>query len=235
MDIHLEGNSSYSHSFLQGLYAGLPIVAGYLPVAVAFGMAATAAGLQSLQAVLISVLVFAGASQFVLVSFFGSGASLVTVAAITLGLNLRHLLYGASLSPQLCRLSGRSRLLAAFGLTDEVFAIAQSGLQQIHEERRLWWLLGLEVDAYFSWVAGTWAGSEGGSWLVHHIGSLQSALAFALPALFLALLLPACKGPTARTVLASLLVAGVFHSIGMSATGILVAALVGPFIGAGWR
>ncbi len=217
--------------FASGLQNGLPIIAGYLPVAVAFGIAASAAGLSVLQTLLVSGLVFAGASQFVLISFLGSGVSLPGAALITLGLNLRHLLYATNLLPYLSRLSGRGRLLVAFGLTDEVFATAQVRLQSIAEPNRLWWLLGLEFDAYASWVSGSWLGSAGGNWVTQQLGLLQPALAFSLPALFFALLLPACKGPTLRTVLAALLLSGGFHYLGMSALGIFVAALLAPLFG----
>jgi len=217
--------------FVAGLQGGLPIIVGYLPVAVAFGIAASAAGLEALQTLLISVLVFAGASQFVLVSFLGSGVSLAGVAAITLGLNLRHLIYGTSLSPLLHGLSERGRLLVAFGLTDEVFATAQASLADIAAHRRVCWLLGLEFDAYASWVAGTWVGSTAGNWVVQQLGSLQPALAFALPALFFALLLPACRGAVFSTVLAALGLAAGFQYFGLSASGILVAALVAPLVG----
>jgi len=223
--------SDSGRSFVGGLRSGIPVVAGYFPVAVAFGIAATAAGLSAPQSLMISVLVFAGASQFVLISFLGTGVSLLGVALITLGLNLRHLLYATSLSPQLRHLSARSRILVAFGLTDEVFATAQARLHQLAEHQRLWWLLGLESAAYASWVAGTWLGSAGGLWVEQHLGLLQPALTFALPALFFALLLPACKGPTLRTVLLALLLAGSFHALGMTATGILVAALIAPLVG----
>ncbi|HED14676.1 MAG TPA: branched-chain amino acid ABC transporter permease [Gammaproteobacteria bacterium] len=227
--------SSPGRVFASGLQSGLPIIAGYYPVAVAFGIAASAAGLSVWQTLLVSVLVFAGASQFVLISFLGSGVSLLGAALITLGLNLRHLLYGTNLSPQLSTLSTRDHLLVAFGLTDEVFATAQARLQNIAAHRRFWWLLGLEVAAYTSWVSGTWLGSAGGNWLAQQLGLLQPALAFALPALFFALLLPACKGPTLRTVLAALLLTAGFQYLGMSATGIFVAALVAPLVGLLWH
>ena len=125
----------------------------------------------------------------------------------------------------------RERLVAAFGLTDEVFAVAFSRIGIIPHESRFWWLMGLEFGAYSCWIGGTLAGSISGDLLLSHFSFLRPALSFALPALFLSLLLPMLNSTTRPAVMISLLLAAAFHWSGHSEIGIIAAALIGPGIG----
>ena len=80
--------------FKGGLKSSLPIVAAYLPVSFAFGVAAESAQTGTLAAVLTSLFIYAGASQFALVGLLKDGVPILTAALITLGLNIRHFFYG---------------------------------------------------------------------------------------------------------------------------------------------
>ncbi|MBC8258604.1 MAG: AzlC family ABC transporter permease [SAR324 cluster bacterium] len=218
-------------SFSEGLKSSLPIVAGYLPVSFAFGVAAEGAELGTLPAVFTSLFIYAGASQFALVGLLKDGVPILSAALITLGLNIRHSLYGPALSRDTENFSLRERLLSAFGLTDEVFAVAFSRIGKRPAATRFWWLMGLEFAAYTSWVGGTLAGSISGVLLLSHYSFLRPALAFALPALFLSLLLSMLKPSNRSAVLISLILAAVFHWSGHTETGIIAAALLGPGLG----
>ncbi len=198
-------------------------MAGYLPVGFAFGVAAEGAQAGTLAAVFTSLFIYAGASQFALVGLLKDG--------VTLGLNLRHLLYGPGLSRDTEEFSLRERLVAAFGLTDEVFAVAFSRIGKMSRESRFWWLMGLEFGAYLSWFGGTIAGSISGDLLLSHYSLLRPALSFALPALFLSLLLSMLNSSTRLAVITSLILAAAFHWSGHSETGIIAAAFIGPGIG----
>jgi len=210
-------------AFKGGLKSSFPIVAGYLPVGFAFGVAAEGAQAGTLAAVFTSLFIYAGASQFALVGLLKDG--------VTLGLNLRHLLYGPGLSRDTEEFSLRERLVAAFGLTDEVFAVAFSRIGKMSRESRFWWLMGLEFGAYLSWFGGTIAGSISGDLLLSHYSLLRPALSFALPALFLSLLLSMLNSSTRLAVITSLILAAAFHWSGHSETGIIAAAFIGPGIG----
>ena len=109
--------------FSEGLRASVPVVVGYLPAAVAFGVAAQSAGLNATETLLMSLIVYSGASQFALAGLLAAGASWLAMAAIGLVLGIRHVLYGPSLVPHLRRLDTARAAVAAFGLTDEVFAV----------------------------------------------------------------------------------------------------------------
>jgi len=86
---------------LRGFGAAVPIAVGYLPAGVAFGVAARQAGLVPAEAVLMSLVVYSGASQFALLDLLAAGASWITMLIIPLVLSLRHLRYGPSLAPRL--------------------------------------------------------------------------------------------------------------------------------------
>ena len=110
-----------------GAAKAMPIVLGYVPVAFAFGVLARQAGLSELNTVLMSLLVYAGASQFVAVGLFGAGASPATIVLTTFIVNLRHIILSSALAPYMSK--WKAGRLAAFGfqVTDETFALHAAG------------------------------------------------------------------------------------------------------------
>lgn len=176
--------------FRRGLKDSLPIMAGYVPIAFAFGVATVQAGLPSALAILTSVVMFAGGSQFVLISLLNTSCALWVLAPTVLLMNARHLLYGRPI----LRLLGpkrddRSSFWLAFGLTDEVFATAATRMGSIAQDQRTDWYIGLQMGAYLSWVAGTAMGGAVGVEALSRIPALNDALSFVLPAFFFSLLL----------------------------------------------
>src|SRR2546428_5409778 len=106
------------------LAQGWPVMGTTVVVGTTFGVVARQAGLTPLEIAGMSLLVFAGASQFAMVQLFNAGAPAPVVIATVLFLNLRHLLMAASLRRNFARVSPARRLAAAFFLTDESFAMA---------------------------------------------------------------------------------------------------------------
>ena len=234
--------SGASHrGFLEGLRASVPVVIGYLPAAVAFGVAAREAGLSTVETVVMSLIVYSGASQFALAGLVAAGASWLVMAAISLVLGVRHVLYGPSLAPHFRRVGTGRVAAAAFGLTDEVFAVASVKLERRPPLANFGWLLGLETGAYTSWALGTWIGSVAGTAVVAALPSLASALSFALPALFVALLVSlmrsgdvafgAASRPIARAVLVAATVAVVLYLVGLESWSVPAAGVAGPVAG----
>ena len=178
-------------AFNRGFLDSSSIMLGYFPVAVSFGVAAVSADLAPWLAVLISVCIYAGASQFILLLLIAQHTEVLTMVLIVIAVNLRHLFYGPALLSQFSPVDSGPRpyALMAFGLTDEVFAAARARLTQLTLQPKAYWYLGLQLGAYAAWVAGTAVGAYLASdWLSHH-PILQQTLAFVLPALFFALLL----------------------------------------------
>ncbi|CAA9448090.1 MAG: hypothetical protein AVDCRST_MAG28-1077 [uncultured Rubrobacteraceae bacterium] len=224
-----------------GLRASVPIVVGYLPAAVAFGVAARGAGLSTVETVAMSLIVFSGASQFALAGLVAVGTSWLVIVAIGLVLGVRHILYGPSLAPLLGRMGAGRAATAAFGLTDEVFAVASTKLQRQWEPgTKFGWILGLGAGAYISWGVGTWIGAVAGTAVIGALPSLAPALSFALPALFVALLVSLVRsageayqdvpGPVFGAVLAAVIVAAALYLVGFGSWSVPVAGVIGPVV-----
>lgn len=126
--------------FFHGARSAIPIILGYLPVAFAFGTAASGQGLALLDSTAISALMFSGANQAFFLSAVASGLPTIAIVAICAVASLRHILYGFVLR---LRLAGglASRLAFAFGLTDEVFATVLNATEKSKPDGG--WIFGL--------------------------------------------------------------------------------------------
>ena len=198
-----------SPAFVSGLRDSLAVMVGYLPMAISFGLAAMQAGVQPWMAVLMSILMYAGAAQFIMVTLLAAGASAWTIITTVILMNLRHFFYGPSLLPQLTE-GGRRWPLAALsaGLTDEVFATAMGSMRRVPVAQRETWYLGLQLGAYAAWVGGTALGAMLGHQISRQAQWLQTTLGFVLPALFFALLLELLEHSRWHVVLAAMLATG---------------------------
>ncbi len=164
--------------YLEGLRDSLTIVIGYLPVALVFGMTSHLLGFSMIEATLASALIFAGMSQFILISLINiSPLYAIFLASIV---NLRHLIYGCMIAKK-CNIGKRTLPFIALGLTDEVFVLAISK-DNITEH----YIIGLVTGSYLSWIIGTVIGVALGE--EASIIGIASSLAFALTILFIAIL-----------------------------------------------
>src|SRR5262245_59832649 len=111
--------------YIRGLRDSLPMVVGVVPFGIIYGTLASAAGVSLWKAIGMSLLVYAGSAQFIAISLLGAGAGAVVILLTTLIVNLRHVLYSATLQPYVTHLPQRWRLPLAFLLTDETFAVVQ--------------------------------------------------------------------------------------------------------------
>lgn len=203
----MEITASYDNNnpLRRGLSAGLPIAFGYMPVAITFGLLAGATGLSVYEAVLMSMIVFAGAAQYMALSMIAVSAGMIEIVLATFIVNFRHLLLSASVQERAEPSSKRYRALFGFFLTDEVFAVTsvkQPPLQTAY-------ILGTGITAYSSWVFFTGAGYYTGAFLPP---VLQESMGIALYALFIALLVPSVK-EVGRPALILALLGGGFHWI----------------------
>ena len=108
--------------FLAGVRAELPILLGVAPFGMIYGTLAIGAGLPRGAAQAMSAIVFAGSLQFVATQLFATGAPGLVLLLTTFIVNLRHMLYSASLAPYLHKLPARWKWLLAYLLTDEAYA-----------------------------------------------------------------------------------------------------------------
>jgi 4-azaleucine resistance transporter AzlC len=173
---------------LRGSRLGMPVLLGYLPVGAAFGLAATAAGFSVVQAVACSALVIAGAGQFIGLAALASG-NLAAALVATGVVNLRYLLFSATMAPYLSDVPRWQQGLLAFTLTDETFAINVADAREGRADA--YSMLGVGAVAWFGWTFGTLVGGLAGS----AIGDPDAwGVGFAMPAMFVALLVGQLTG-----------------------------------------
>lgn len=134
----------------------LPISLFVMAFGAAFGLAAVQKGLEPLQAILMSVTVFAGASQFAVVDMWGTGVSLLPLVAVVFAINSRHLLMGASLYPMLREMPPGRRYGILLLLTDANWAVSAQEYQR--GIRNLEVILGGGLAIWIAWIMGTWLG-----------------------------------------------------------------------------
>ena len=225
---------SPASSALPGAGRALPIVMGYIPIGFAFGVLAQKAGISTANTLLLSVMVYAGSAQLIAVGLIAAGTAALPIILTTLVVNLRHVLFSAALSPYL-KAWRKSEIAAfAFELTDESFALHTLRFPQSPPGKVE--TLALNMTAQLSWVLGTFLGIVAGQ----AISDVKPyALDYALPAMFIALLVVQIKDrvQVAVTLLAGgmsvlLLAAGVSQWNVIAATLIAASAgvLVEPWI-----
>src|SRR5512136_1714836 len=109
--------------FVAGIKAELPILLGVTPFGMIYGVLAMGAGLPANAAMAMSSIVFAGSAQFVGAQLIRVGTPGIVIVLTTFIVNLRHMLYSASIAPHLAHLSRRWKWLLAYLLTDEAYAV----------------------------------------------------------------------------------------------------------------
>ncbi len=163
----------------QAFLRTIPVMMGYVVLGVAFGLLLQNAGYHWVWALGISLFVFAGSMQFVLVGLLVQQASLTTVAITTLLVNSRHLFYGLSFIEKFKRM-GKRGLYMIFALTDETYALL-CGVGEVGSDegrdKLAWWIAILD-QSY--WVIGSTLGAVLGSFITFNITGID----FAMTALF---------------------------------------------------
>ena len=212
--------------FCQGLSDSVAVMIGYIPVAMAFGMTAKAAGLPDWLPPLMSFVMFAGATQFVMISAIIKGSVLVWVVGLCALMDMRHLFFAPTVE-KLVPMGIKKRAFAAFGLTDEVFAMTCSKAKDVPAEQRVRWYFGLAVGAYLSWCFGAILGVLLGGWVEEHLAFLSAALPFAFPALFFILLYLNLNRNMLIPVLITFSVTSILCLLYSSGVAIIVGAVCG--------
>lgn len=172
----------------RGMAAAWPICLGYLPIGLAFGVLAQKAGLSTLEIGLMSVLVFAGSSQFIAVSMLAAGASLFSIVVTTFIVNLRHFLMSSALAVFLKNTDRKKLSFFAYGVTDESFAVNLSKFRE--SEWDLDSALVTNYTANFTWIVTTVLGGIGGQFIPAHAFGID----YALIAMFICLLVFQIRG-----------------------------------------
>jgi predicted branched-subunit amino acid permease len=232
--------------FAAGAKAEAPILLGVLPFGLIYGVLALQAGIPPAPALAMSSIVFAGSAQFVGTQLFAASAPDPIILLTTFVVNLRHLLYSASVAPFVSRLRPAWKALLAYLLTDEAYAVTiihytdsgnptrnvstatEFGSRAVREPRpnepddRHWFSLGAGLTLWVTWQASTAAGV----FLAARIPA-SWGLEFALPLTFVALVRSSIidRGTAAAALMAGI-VAVLAHGLVLR-LGIIVAAAAG--------
>lgn len=221
-------------SFLEGARTVSPVLLGVIPFGLVAGAAAVGVGLSGLQAVGLSVVVFAGASQLAAIELIGQDAPAIVVVVTALVINVRMVMYSASIAPHFRELETRIRAALAYLLTDQAYALSVTRFRADDSVRRHWFYFGAAAPIWVVWQLCTIAGIVLGARVPDSI-----PLEFAVPLTFLALLVPAISdypSAAAAAVAGTVAVVGADLPLNLGLiTGALVGLVVGLLVESGWN
>ncbi|MCM3114347.1 AzlC family ABC transporter permease [Neobacillus sp. MER 74] len=196
--------SKESSEFKKGLQAGISIGIGYFPIALTFGLLAKTSGLSLSETVLMSIIVFAGASQYISLSLIAYGTGIFEIILTTFIVNIRHFLMSTSLNEKVEEDHLINKLIYSFGITDETFSVVATK----EGPAATGFLFGVISVSYSSWVVFSGLGHLIGANLPQ---TLQESMGVALYAMFIGLLVPSMKKSVKVVFLAVL--GAIFNSI----------------------
>ncbi|MDC3417300.1 AzlC family ABC transporter permease [Aquibacillus salsiterrae] len=174
----------------RGISKGFPIMLGYLPIALTYGVLAKQAGMNVSEITLMSVLVYAGASQFMGAGMIGAGAGMLEIVIATFVLNFRHFVMSLSFMNRLRGIPLRWKVPLSFGLTDESFAVSSLHTEEAKQDKGTYFYAALMLTAYSSWVIGSFLGGILGDIIPD---ALSQSMGIALYAMFIGLLIPSVR------------------------------------------
>jgi 4-azaleucine resistance transporter AzlC len=220
-------------AFLAGFRAVAPIFLGTIPFGLVTGVTSVTAGLTAVEAIAMSTIVFAGASQLAALQLLSTGGSLLVIWFTTVVINLRHVMYSASIAPYLQHLPLRWRALLAFLMTDQGYAFSLMHYEtEPDAPHREWYFLGVGLPLLVVWVVATAVGVFLGAQIPSSWG-----LDFVIPLVFLVMLFPNLKNrPAVVAALSAGLMAVIAkplpYNLGLvlAAIGGIVAGLLAEFI-----
>ncbi len=221
-------NLMYKNSdFSRGVKGGFPILVGYLPYGIAYGLLAKQAGLTFLLTIAMSTLVVAGTAQFIAVAMIQTGYTWEPIVFTTFIVNLRYLLLGSVLSQLMRGWKVWERFALSYFVTDETFVVVTNHAEKTTVTQSF--MAGVNGAAVFGWVFS----SAFGFLLGQYIPNLKIfGFDFALCAILIGLsvLMTRNRKYVKIAILASV-VSVVLFILGLQKINILVAALVAGIVG----
>ncbi|HQV93442.1 MAG TPA: AzlC family ABC transporter permease, partial [Anaerolineales bacterium] len=209
--------------FWEGIRAEIPLLIGVFPFGMIYGALALDAGLSAAAAQMMSSMVFAGSAQFITAQLAKDSTPGFVIVLTIAVVNLRHMLYSASLAPYLASVSTRWKMLVSYLLTDEAYAPSinhyeNEGIKPFSH----WFLFGAGAALWINWQISTALGIFLGAAIPD-----SWSLDFALPLTFIAMVVPVLKNrPAVTAALSAGCVALAAYSLPYK-LGLIVAALVG--------
>jgi len=172
-------------TFIQGVKDCIPTLIGYISIGIAAGVVGASSNLSIAEVTILSALVYAGASQFIICALLASASPISAIILTTFIVNFRHLLLSMTVAPTFTIYSSIKNIGFGILLTDETFGVASTKIanrQYINDK----WMNGLNVTAYVSWIISCMLGAIFGKWISN---PEPFGLDFSLTAMFVALLI----------------------------------------------
>ncbi|MGB9799968.1 MAG: AzlC family ABC transporter permease [Thermanaerothrix sp.] len=221
-------NKWVRNEFMRGVQAFLPLLVGVVPFGLITGIAVSQTGISPNDGIIMSLLVYSGAALLVALQLIQLGTPILITILSALMVNLRFLMYSASLAPHFQKLSSRWKILLAYLLSDQAYAVSISYLEDPSNQKTgHWYFLGAAITMWLTWQGSLFLGMVVGvnvppGW----------SLDFTVPLTFLALAVPTVKDKSTLfsalvASLAALLMNGLPFKI-----GVVIAAIIGIGIGA---
>ena len=223
-----------ARDFIAGIRAAVPVIIAVLPFGLLFGAVAVDNGFAVFEAVLMSAIVYAGASQMVGIELFGQEIAPWLIVFSIFAVNFRHVLYSAALGRRVAGWSMPQRAIALFLLTDPQFAETERRSEQ-GKAVPFRWYIGMGTTLYLTWVGTSWIGAVFGKIALESRGM---DVGFLLPIYFLGLVMsfrgrslwaPVVAVSGLVSIVAHLLIGPPWHvSLGALAGVALAAAVANP-------
>ena len=160
----------------------IPILLGYIPLGIGFGLFASQSGLPIIVSALMSIFMYTGAGQYLAVGLFAVNASFSSILITEILLNLRHIVYGLSLIREFDGI-GKCKPYLIFALTDETYSILTNTKCPQNIDKKKFYL-GVSALNHFYWVTGSLIGAFLGKILQSKTNIDFGGIDFALTALF---------------------------------------------------
>ena len=170
--------------FLKGVIDVSPLMIPVVPFGLIFGVLAIDVGFTPMETMGMSLIIFGGASQIVLLQLFSGGASSLVIISSVGAVNSRHLLYGAVVSEHLSDLKLIWKIIISYFLIDQAFARSNEYFKKNKDENKYFHLVGGGATCWIIWQSTTFLGIILGAAIPEKLG-----LSFAIPLTFLALLI----------------------------------------------
>jgi 4-azaleucine resistance transporter AzlC len=175
---------SYKNTIVSGFKKSIPVIIGYIPIGISYGILALNTNLSPYLIVGMSVFVFAGSSQLIAVNMLTAQAAIIPIIMTTFLVNLRHILMSASLSLHFKKTPSRLLPFIGFVITDESFAIGNTLIKE--RDNKGLFFLSMGLSAYLGWVISSLIGVLIGRYILNFE---IPVIDFVLPAMFIILLI----------------------------------------------
>jgi len=214
-------------AFFTGVKDELPILPGVVPFGMIYGVSALSAHIPAITAQAMSAVVFAGASQFIIAQLVLAGTPPIVVILTAFIVNIRHMLYSASLAPFVKHLPARWKWLLAYLLTDEAYAVTISHYRKSEDETHAhWYFFGAGLALWTTWQVSTAIGIFLGTQI-----PTSWSLDFTSTLTFIALVVPALKDRASTVAaLTAGIVAVLIYALPFK-LGLGIATIIGIMVG----